>query len=84
MNICDETLNKSVDSVPYRLFIEILNEKVANQYRVYILFTAKKPISRENLIVSGLEGDQIFVCRILSFLLHYDMQLYKRSCQFLH
>lgn len=67
MNIYDETLNKSVDSVPYRLFIEILNEK---EYRVYILFTAKKTILRENLIVFGLEGDQIFVCRILSFLLH--------------
>lgn len=69
MNIYDETLNKSVDSVPYRLFIEILNEKVAKSISsLYFVHSQKNNFKRKFNCFLDLKGIKfLFVVSLVFF-----------------
>lgn len=60
-----------------------MNEEVTELILSLYFFTAKGTISRENLTFSRLAEKKISTRRILNFVLCYNMELYKRSYQFL-
>lgn len=60
-----------------------MNKEVTELILSLYFFTAKDTISKENLTFSRLREKKISTRPILNFVLYYNMELYKRSYQFL-